>query len=676
MALSGQLAQPPRPEVESAPAMPDGSAIVEHTLRTARRLVALAIGAVGLVLAMVALERAWFLRSHDQASDRVERARAAASGMLLNDERLTMSAFMAAATGEERWTARYHRHLPELESALAAGEALAPTEVARRFHEQTRTATNQLIELETTALEAVAVGAPGVARAILDGERYRRDKDLLAAGTNEFLRSTVAATRDAQAALRQRAQWLLVGVVALALALGWATWRHLGRSLARSRAVLVEAQNRFQHLAVSDALTGLPNRAAMHEGMGAATARARRSGERLALLMIDLDNFKPVNDRHGHHTGDRVLREAAQRMQSVLRQGEMLARFGGDEFVALIDEPDAEGGSAWRVAERLIEALTQPIHADNLTLHIGASIGIARFPDDADQASDLLRRADLALYRAKNGGRRRACHYDPALDNAMAEREALEQRLREAIDTGQIVPHYQPVVDLPERRVRGVELLSRWQDPQRGLVPPSEFIALAENCGLIGPLTLAVLRQACTDLRAMPAHWRLAFNVAPQQLQDPRLVGDVMQVLRSTGTDPRRIEVEVTETALVADFPVARKTIEALKREGITVALDDFGTGYSSLNTLSQLGFDKIKIDRSFVATLHERSESAKIVASIIGLGASLGVQVLAEGVETERDARTLSGLGCGAAQGYLFARPLALTELLRRFAGAGTVAA
>ena len=258
MALSGQLAQPPRPEVESAPAMPDGSAIVEHTLRTARRLVALAIGAVGLVLAMVALERAWFLRSHDQASDRVERARAAASGMLLNDERLTMSAFMAAATGEERWTARYHRHLPELESALAAGEALAPTEVARRFHEQTRTATNQLIELETTALEAVAVGAPGVARAILDGERYRRDKDLLAAGTNEFLRSTVAATRDAQAR----------AATARTVAAGWrgGAGARVGlgdvappgpqpRPVARRAG---RGPEPLQHLAVSDALTGCP----------------------------------------------------------------------------------------------------------------------------------------------------------------------------------------------------------------------------------------------------------------------------------------------------------------------------------------------------------------------------------------------------------------------------------
>jgi EAL domain-containing protein (putative c-di-GMP-specific phosphodiesterase class I) len=214
--------------------------------------------------------------------------------------------------------------------------------------------------------------------------------------------------------------------------------------------------------------------------------------------------------------------------------------------------------------------------------------------------------------------------------------------------------------------VRSVELLSRWQDPERGLVPPSEFIALAERCGLIGALTLAVLRQACADLRQMPAHWRVAVNIAPEQIQDARLVDDLLRVLRTSGADPRRFEIELTETALVGDIDAARRTIDALKREGITVALDDFGTGYSSLSTLSQLSFDKIKIDRGFVATLHERSESVKIVQSIIGLGASLGVQVVAEGVETERDARALTQLGCGAAQGFLFARPMALDALLR----------
>jgi len=656
---AGGVFDPPPPESRTA---------VDATLHTARRAIVLALGVVALVLVLVTAERSWFLDSHRRATERVTLAEQTTSALLLADERLAMSAQMAAATGEERWIARYHRHLPELEAALAAGEALAPSDVARRFHEQTKAASESLVSLETTALEAIAVGAPAVARTILDGERYKQDKARLNSATIEFTQSTLEAVRREQLALRQRADLMLLALLAVALVAGVVTWRRLNASLKRSREMMVDAHQRIERLATSDTLTGLPNRAALHEGMRAAIARAQREQRQLALLMIDLDRFKPINDRHGHQVGDRVLREAAQRLGRLLRGSELHARYGGDEFVALIDDHgDASAGH--RVAERLMSGMAEVIQVDALTLQIGASVGIARFPADADDADELLRRADLALYRAKQGGRGRSCYFDATLDNALAEREAFEQRLRDAIEGGQIVPHYQPVVDLADRRVRGVELLSRWQDPERGLVPPSEFIGAAERAGLIGALTLAVLRQACIDLKSMPPSWRLALNVAPDHLQDPGLVDQLLEVMRTQGVDPRRFEVELTETALVADMHAARRTIDALKREGITVALDDFGTGYSSLSYLSQLSFDKIKIDRSFVATLHERSESAKIVSSIVGLGASLGVQVVAEGVETERDARTLAGLGCGAAQGFLFARPLPLAELLRRHA-------
>ena len=659
--------QPAEASTEAAaPSLPGGRAAIDNTLRTARHAIGLALGSVAVVLTLVALERTWFLESHQRAALRVSTAEQMASTLLLADERLTMSAQMAAATGEERWIARYHTHLPEVEAALATGESLAPSAVALRYHEQTRTASESMVSLETSALEAIAVGAPAVARQILDGDRYRQDKARLNEGTLEFTNRTLEAVRAEQAALRRNADLLLAALLAAVLAVGFVAWKRLIGSLGRSREALVDAHSRIERMATSDALTGLPNRAALHEGMRSAMARARREGQHLSLLMIDLDRFKPINDQHGHQVGDRVLREAAQRMARLLRDCELHARYGGDEFVAVINE-HRDSGAARHVADRLVAGIGEAILVDGLTLYVGASVGIARFPDDADDPDELLRRADLALYRAKSGGRNRSCFYDAALDEAMSEREAYEQRLREAIADGRIVPHYQPVVDLADRRVRSVELLSRWQDPQRGLVPPSEFIPAAERCGLIGALTMAVIRQACADLRTMPAHWRVAVNVSPEHLQDTALVDKLLQVMREHGADPRRFEIELTETALVADVHAARRTIEALKREGITVALDDFGTGYSSLSYLSQLSFDKIKIDRSFVATLHERSESAKIVASIIGLGASLGVQVVAEGVETERDARALAALGCGAAQGFLFARPLPLAELLRR---------
>jgi diguanylate cyclase (GGDEF)-like protein len=641
-----------------------GGALVEATLRTARRTVALALSSIVLLIGLVVIERLWFLKANDRAIERVIEAQRVSGAVLLADEQLTMSATLAAATGESRWVERYNTFLPAIEAALGAGEAIAPSAVAQRFNQETKTANDRLVALETATFEAVAAGRNEAARAILDGEAYRRDKLLLSRGTLEFTGNTLKVMQQELGALRTRADEVLLAMLTLALVAGFLTWQRLQLSLERSRAVLLDAQTRIERLATSDALTGLPNRNALHDAMHVSMAHAERNGHRLALLMIDLDGFKPVNDRHGHHAGDLVLREVASRLNHLLRAGEVHARYGGDEFVALIEE-HADPTIAQRVAERVIAGLSQPIQVDGLTLHIGASVGIARFPNDAPAADELLRRADLALYRAKTNGRGRVCHYDAALDNAVVERDALEQRLREAIAKGGIVPHYQPVVDLAERRVHSVELLSRWTDAERGIVPPSEFIALAERAGLIGELTLAVLRQACVDLHRMPAHWRLALNIAPQQIQDARLVEQLLQVLHTSATDPRRLEIEVTETALVGDIDAARRTIEALKREGITVALDDFGTGYSSLSYLSQLSFDKIKIDRGFVATLHERSESVKIVQSIIGLGASLGVQVVAEGVETEREAQTLASLGCGAAQGFLFARPLPLDALL-----------
>jgi diguanylate cyclase (GGDEF)-like protein len=654
-------------EQEATPsAVPiEGRTVVEGTLRTARRTVALALLAVLLVLGLAMIERLWFLRAHDRATERVTEAQRVNGAVRLADEQLTMSAFMAAATGEPRWIERYDTHLPEIDAALAAGEAIAPSSVARRFNQQTKEANDRLVALETAAFDAVRAGRTAQARAILDSNAYALDKQRLSDGTQEFTGSTLRAMQLELTSLRSLATEIMVAVLALSLAAALLTWHHLTQSLTRSRGVLIDVQDRIQRLATSDSLTGLPNRNALHDAMQLAMTRSRREQHRLALLMIDLDRFKPINDRHGHHIGDRVLREVAERMGRLLRRGELHARYGGDEFVALIDER-GNPTISHRVAERLIAGLSQPIVVDGLTLHIGASVGIARFPDDADVPDQLLRHADLALYRAKTSGRGRVCFYDAALDNVLAEREALEHRLRDAIERGEIVPHYQPVVDLATRQVQSVELLSRWQHPERGLLPPSEFIALAERAGLMPALTQSLLQQACADLPRMPAHWRVAINIVPSQFQDANFSEQLLNVIRSAGADPCRFEIELTETALVSDIDAARSTIEALKREGMTVALDDFGTGYSSLSYLSRLWFDKIKIDRSFIATLHDSSESVKIVQSIIGLGASLDVQVVAEGVESERDARTLAGLSCAAAQGYLFARPMALDALLQ----------
>ena len=393
--------------------------------------------------------------------------------------------------------------------------------------------------------------------------------------------------------------------------------------------------------------------------------------------MVDLDRFKPVNDRNGHMVGDLVLKEVARRLARCLRPTDLRARYGGDEFVVVVDESDGPR-TARNAADRIVAKLAEPMIFGDLSVNIGASIGIARFPKDADSDDELLRKADSALYRAKknpegspggNGNGNASgvggiCQYDPALDEAQSERAALEAALRDGIARGHFVPYYQPIVNLQRRQVKSLELLCRWRHPERGLLSPDKFIPLAEASGLIGPLTISLLSQACQDMLRFPPHWRLSLNVAPQQIQDRTLVPQLMAVLKENGMPPARLDVELTETALVNDTARAREVILDLKRCGMTVTLDDFGTGYSSLSYLAEMTFDKIKIDRSFVRTLRDKPESAKIVDAIIGLSRSLGVDTVAEGVETEEEAEMLQRLGCINGQGYLFGKPMRAQDL------------
>ena len=630
----------------------------------ARRSLALALGGAALIVVALLAERLWLWAAHEAAADRHARAQQVAGDVRLADQRLTSAAQMAVATGARRWVDDFDTHLPELDHALTQAKALAPLAAAERFDQQTRVANEDLANMRESAFEAVTVGAADTARTIFDGERYRKNTQMMVAATASFTAATVAATQSELAALKQRA--LLVDLVVLfgALLLGVALWRRLVDRLARSRKFFLDAEDRMQRLASRDLLTGLANRAALHDAMATAMARATRDGHRLAVLMIDLDRFKPINDRHGHMVGDLVLKEVAHRLRRCLRGGELQARYGGDEFVVVIEE-NSDPANAEKVAQRIVQTLSEPMRIDALSIGIGASVGIARYPDDACSEDELLRKADSALYRAKARRRGDVCFYEDSLDEQVAESAALEQAIRDGIARGEFVPYYQPIVDLASRRVQSLELLARWNHPQRGLLAPAHFIALAEASGLIGPMMLSVLCQACVDLRRFPAHWRLSVNVAPQQILDATLVPQLLAVLREHAVPPQRLDVELTETALVSDTARARQVMQAMKEAGITVTLDDFGTGYSSLCYLAEMTFDKIKIDRSFVRTLHERTESGKIVDAVIGLSRSLGVQTVAEGIETERDAQVLQQLGCGLGQGYLFGRPAPAGQLL-----------
>jgi len=642
--------------------------IVEETMRQALRAVALVLVCTALLTATLLAERLWSGAQLEHAADRHAQANRLAGEIRLAEQELMQAARSAALTGEASWIERYDRLTATLTQRVEHASLLVPLVAAQRYRDKTAMASTEIAQMRQSALNALRSGALDAARTLFDGDRYNSRTKLIREATEELTAISLAATEHKVRELRTRSYIVAALALAATLGGGLVLWRRLSSGLNQSRGSLLDAEVRVQRLAASDLLTGLDNRAALHDAMQTRLNRAERHNQELAVLMVDLDRFKPVNDRNGHMVGDLVLKEVARRLGRCLRQSDLRARYGGDEFVVVIDEADGTR-TAQSAAERIIETLSDPMLFGDLSVNIGASVGIARYPRDARSDDELIRKADSALYRAKKSGQGGVCLYDPQLDEAQAERAALEVELREGIQMGQLVPYYQPIVNLTKRNVVSLELLCRWKHPERGLLTPDKFISLAENTGLIGPLTISLLHQACQDMLSFPAHWRLSFNVAPQQIQDESLVPQLLAVLKKNLVPPHRLDVELTETALVNDTARARQVILALKRAGMTVTLDDFGTGYSSLSYLAEMTFDKIKIDRSFVRTLRDRPESIKIVDAILGLSRSLGVDTVAEGVETEEEALLLQKLGCKNGQGYLFGRPVRAQDLKQRIA-------
>ena len=387
--------------------------------------------------------------------------------------------------------------------------------------------------------------------------------------------------------------------------------------------------------ALRDPLTGLGNRRAFQAALAAVLARAE---DEAALLLLDLDRFKHVNDSLGHPIGDALLRLVAQRLRGSLRSGDTLVRLGGDEFAILL--PRAEG--AEKLAERLVDLLSRPYLVDGHLANIGVSIGIARAPADASEGGMLLRRADLALYAAKAAGRRQFAMFRPEMDARAQARQALETDLRRAVALGQFHLHYQPLLEVASGAVVGFEALLRWQHPERGMVSPAEFIPLAEEVGLIVPIGEWVLRQACRTAASWPEAVLVAVNVSPVQF-----------------ADGARLEIEITESVLLRDAAETLAILHELRGRGVRIAMDDFGTGYSSLSQLRSFPFDKIKIDRSFVSEIETQNGGKAVVRAIAALGASLGMTVTVEGVETEAQAHFVAASGGHQMQGYLISRPV-----------------
>ena len=418
-----------------------------------------------------------------------------------------------------------------------------------------------------------------------------------------------------------------------------------------------KAELQVAHMAVHDALTGLPNRLLFRDRLNQELANAKRYGGGFAVLACDLDRFKTVNDSLGHPAGDRLLCVVADRLKAVIRDVDTVARLGGDEFAIILswlDNPQAVG----LIAERIIESLGRPVDLDGPTACIGVSIGIALGTAETHDADSLFKNADIALYRAKAAGRNTLSFYEPGMDESVADRNALEVDLREAVRGGSFVLHYQPIMNVADQEPTGFEALMRWSHPERGMVSPADFIPLAEETGLIVPLGDWALREACREAATWPSHLRVAVNVSAVQFQKQGLEQAVVGALAASGIAPHRLELEITESILVADMEAAVVCLHRLRALGIRISLDDFGTGYSSLSYLRRFPFDKIKIDRSFIRDIAD-PDTAAIVRAIVGIGSRLGVAITAEGVETNEQLEGVRQEGCNEVQGFLFSKPL-----------------
>ncbi|MGI4745661.1 MAG: bifunctional diguanylate cyclase/phosphodiesterase [Janthinobacterium lividum] len=421
----------------------------------------------------------------------------------------------------------------------------------------------------------------------------------------------------------------------------------------------LRTEAKMRTLAFSDSLTGLPNRTRFSNLLAVHAASRRERDEGFSILMIDLDRFKPINDTFGHAAGDLVLRKVADRMSSVVGKDDLVARLGGDEF-AVLQLHTHENETAEVLASRIVAAIgDHPFMLEGQSVYIGASIGVACAPDDGDDPAELLRNADLALYAAKANGKAIFKRYDPAFDERMRERRALEAGLRQALIEGQLELYYQPLVDARSGRITSAEALVRWRHPERGLILPGEFIELAEETGLIVPLGEWVLRTACNEAASWSDDVNVAVNLSPSQFRAGGLATIVGKILEESGLDPRRLELEITEGVLLTDEKKTFQTLEQLRTFRLRISMDDFGTGYSSLSYLRRFPFDKIKIDRSFVCQVPNDPESAAIVRAIITMGSCLGMSITVEGVETLEQFDFSTAEGCDTIQGYYISRPL-----------------
>ena len=437
---------------------------------------------------------------------------------------------------------------------------------------------------------------------------------------------------------------------------------------------LKRAHAQVEHLAMHDPLTGLPNRRMFMENLERLMAHAQRNGQLLALLFIDLDGFKLVNDSLGHHVGDRLLQSVATCLKSQLRADDLLARMGGDEFVLLVNGYESPDQLA-KIANKILHVLQHQDAQAGGRMEIGASIGIALYPEDAGDGDQLIRNADMAMYRAKENGKNQYHFYETKLSEEVVRRYVLERELRVALEEEQLEVYYQPQLNIDGTALVGVEALVRWPHPERGVLPPSEFLPVAMSSGLAYPLFKVVFLQVCRFITLMDEQGavipKVAINIAGIELITNGCCNLIIDSLRSFGIDPRRVEFEVTETLLMHSLDDLAEVLDKLRKEGLQISIDDFGTGYSSLSRLRELPIDMLKIDKTFVQGIAQESSDEAIVRAIISMANSLQLKVIAEGIETHGQLDFLRGEGCELIQGFLYAEPMKGERLAEHIANA-----
>ncbi|WP_338424276.1 putative bifunctional diguanylate cyclase/phosphodiesterase [Sphingopyxis kveilinensis] len=449
---------------------------------------------------------------------------------------------------------------------------------------------------------------------------------------------------------------------------GWRRYNDLNREI-RER---TEAERRARYLADTDPLTGFLNRRALLVTGQRMIAEAAAEKREVALFLLDLDHFKRVNDIHGHAAGDRVLEVAAERIAAVLPPSAAKARLGGDEFVAMISFDPAARSDIDTLAAELVTTLDDTVTHDSQQIRIGASLGIALARDASITMETMVRQADIAMYHCKDEGRNRHVWFEQGMEMAVQVRNQIETGIREGMPRGEFVPHFEPQVHIATGRLIGFEMLMRWESPEYGLIPPERFIPVAEESGLIGELSLLVIREAMEIAKRWDPSIVLAVNISPQQLKDPWFSQKLTKLLVETGFPAAQLEVEITESSLFENLPLVRSIVTSLKNQGVSLSLDDFGTGYSSLSHLRALPFDRIKIDRSFIAAMGGSPDAQAIILAIVRLGESLAMPITAEGVEDEATAIELTRLGCAKGQGWYYGRAASAVDTDRLLAERG----